>query len=82
METVAVNFINKMKNESVEIEIPVDISAKDLIIALNDTYQLGIDANNILECYLASENPIAFLRGNKSLVEYGIRNGTDIIYMR
>lgn len=82
METITVNFINKVKNEVVEIEIPMDISAKDLIIALNDTYQLDIDINNILDCYLASENPIAFLKGNKLLAEYGLRNGTDIIYVR
>lgn len=82
MDTIAVNFINKVKNESVEIEIPIDISAKDLIIALNDTFQLNIDTNNILDCYLASENPIAFLKGNKLLEEYGLRNGTDIIYVR
>ena len=29
-------------------------------------------------CYLKSENPIALLRGNKTLAEYGIRNGTLI----
>jgi len=31
---------------------------------------------------LISENPIAFLRGNKTLREYGIRNGSWIIYKR
>lgn len=82
METVAVNFINKVSNQYIEIEIPLDITAKDLVVALNETYDLNIDTNNILDCYLASENPIAFLRGNKLLSEFGIRNGTDIIYAR
>lgn len=82
METIAVNFINKIKSQCSEIEIPVDISAKELIVALNEAYQLNIDTNNILDCYLASENPIALLKGNKLLSEYGVRNGSDIIYMR
>ena len=82
METVAVSFINKVSNKCIEIEIPLDITAKDLVTALNETYDLKIDTNNILDCYLVSENPIAFLRGNKLLSEFGIRNGTDIIYMR
>ena len=82
METVAINFIDKVNGQRVEIEIPLDITAKDLVTALNDTYNLEIDTNKILDCYLVSENPIAFLRGNMLLSEYGIRNGTDIIYMR
>ncbi len=82
METIAVNFIDKVNNQCAEIEIPIDISAKELVIALNEVYQLNIDVNNILDCYLVSENPIAFLKGNKILAEYKLRNGTDIIYMR
>ena len=46
--------------------------------ALNEAYKLEIDTSNIKNCYLKSENPIALLRGNKTLAEYGIRNGTLI----
>lgn len=66
------------RNMQVDLEIPLDISANDLVVALNSAYNLEIDVNNIKNCYLKTENPIALLRGNKQLEEYGIRNGTII----
>lgn len=66
------------KNISVDLEIPLDITANDLIIALNKAFELDIDIENVLNCYLKSENPIALLRGNKTLLEFGIRNGSII----
>lgn len=76
--TVIFNIVKK--NISVDLQIPLNISANDLVIALNDAYQLGIDVSDIKQCYLKSENPIALLKGNKLLIEYGIRNGTVINY--
>ena len=58
------------------------ITANDLIIALNEAFHLEMDVNNIFNCYLVAENPIAFLHGNKELSEFGIRNGTKIIFKR
>jgi uncharacterized ubiquitin-like protein YukD len=49
-----------------------------LVLALNTAYELKIDVSDIKECYLKSENPIALLRGNKTLAEYGLRNGSII----
>lgn len=66
------------RNMSVDLEIPLDISANDLVVALNTAYALKIDTSDIKNCYLKTENPIALLRGNKVLSEYGIRNGTVI----
>lgn len=68
------------KNISVDLEIPLDISANELVLALNAAYELGIDISNIKDCYLKSENPIALLKGNKSLSEFGLRNGSIINY--
>lgn len=65
---------------SVDIEVPLDITANDLVVALNSAYQLGIDTSNIKNCYMKAENPIALLRGNKTLAEFGIRNGSVIHY--
>ena len=62
-----------------EIEIPLHITANDLIIALNSAYQLGINTEDVFLCYLKSENPIALLKGNKKLEEFGIRNGSLLI---
>lgn len=61
-----------------DLEIPLNITANDLVIALNQAYDLGIDVYDIKNCYLKSENPIALLKGNKRLSEYGIHNGTII----
>lgn len=58
------------------------ITANDLVLALNEAYGLVMDTDNIFSCYLVAENPIAFLRGNKTLKEFGIRNGSYIIYRR
>lgn len=71
-------FNHIKKNRSVDLEVPLDITATDLVIALNTAYDLGIDTTNIKNCYLKAENPISLLRGNKTLAEYGIRNGSII----
>ncbi len=68
------------KNICVDLEIPLEISANELVLALNAAYELGIDTSNIKDCYLKSENPIALLKGNKSLSEFGLRNGSIINY--
>ena len=81
-EKVVVEFINDMKQTHVDLEIPLEITANDLVLALNEAYGLRRDTDNIFSCYLGAENPIAFLRGNKTLKEFGIRNGSYIIYRR
>ena len=47
------------RKEVYDIEVPLDISANDFVIALNQAFQLGIDTNNILNCYLKTESPTA-----------------------
>lgn len=63
-----------------DLEIPLDITANDLIIALNTAYELNIDVEDIRNCYLKMENPVALLHGNKILREYGVHNGSIINY--
>ena len=60
--------------------IPLNITANDLIIALNSAYQLGISTDSIQECFLRCENPIALLRGNRTLETFGVRNGS-VLYI-
>ena len=81
-EKAVVEFISQDKKIHVDLEIPLGITANDLVLALNEAYDLGIDTDDIFNCYLAAENPIVFLRGNKTLKEFGIRNGSHIIYRR
>lgn len=67
-------------NADIDLDVPLDISANDLVIALNTAYNLGIDTTDAKNCYLKAENPKALLKGNKSLLDYGVRNGTVVIY--
>lgn len=77
-ETAIVVFNIIKRNFTVDLEIPLNITANELVTALNTAYKLGIDTFDIKNCYLKAENPIALLRGNKTLSEYGIRNGSVI----
>lgn len=80
-EDVAVIIFNILKRDfKVDLEIPLTISANELVVALNTAYELGIDVTDIKNCYLKAENPIALLKGNKTLAEFGIRNGSVIYY--
>ena len=79
-ETAIIIFKISQKNLSFDLEIPLDISANELVNALNTAYNLGIDVTDVKNCYLKAENPIVLLRGNKLLGEFGVRNGTLITY--
>ena len=77
-DRVVIIFNNKKANTSMDIEVPLNITATELVVGLNAAYDLGIDVSNIKKCYLKSEKPIALLKGNKLLSQYGIRNGSII----
>lgn len=75
----AIIIFNIIKQgKSMDLEIPLDITANELVNALNTAYDLNIDTSDVKNCYLKSERPIALLRGNKTLAEFGVRNGTVI----
>lgn len=77
-DTAIIIFNIIKRNFTVDLEVPLDISANDLVNALNAAYELGIDTSDIKNCYLKAENPIALLKGNKTLAEFGLRNGSII----
>lgn len=79
-EHAIVVFRITKRNFSVDLEIPLFITANELVAALNTAYNLGIDTSDIKNCYLKAENPIALLKGNKTLAEFGLRNGSVINY--
>lgn len=79
-DTIVVRFKNLRNKKEVDLDIPIAISANELVVALNEAYELGIDVTNIKKCYLQAENPIALLRGNKTIGEFGLRNGSVIYY--
>lgn len=77
--TVVVVLIIPGRKLEVDLEVNLDITANELAIAINSAYELGIDTSNIRNCYIKCENPIALLRGNKTLREFGLRNGSVIM---
>lgn len=79
-DTAIVIFRIPKRNIVEDLQIPLHITANDLVLALNSAYNLGIDTADIKNCYLKSENPIALLKGNKTLAEFGLRNGSIINY--
>lgn len=79
-DTVIIRFRNK--NEEIDLEVPSYITAQEFIVAVNEAYALGIDTTDIKNCYLQAENPIALVKGNKALAEYGFRNGTIVYFIK
>ncbi len=77
-ETAIIIFNILKRNFTVDLEVPLDISANELVSALNAAYNLNIETSDMKNCYLKAENPIALLRGNKTLAEFGLRNGSVI----
>ena len=75
----AIIILNIVQREfTVDLEVPLDISANEFVNGLNLAYELGIDSSDIKNCYLKMENPIALLKGNKTLAEFGVCNGSII----
>ena len=52
MNNIVIIFNNNLNNTSTDLEVPLDISANDLVIALNKAYDLGIDITNQKHCFL------------------------------
>lgn len=77
-----VTLVDHKNNKKTDLELDLEISALELFNGLNEAFQWGIDASDIENSYLAMENPIALLRGNKTLGEFGVRNGSVIHYIR
>lgn len=61
-----------------DLEVPLDISAEELIWALNVAYSLGISIDKLPESYLKAEDPIALIHGKKTLDAFGVHDGTTI----
>ncbi len=78
MERAIVVFNIVSRDFFEDIDVPLDITANDLIKALNKVYALNIDTSDIKNCYLKAERPIALLRGSRTLAEFGIRSGSRI----
>ncbi len=80
--SAVVKFINHSSGFELDIEVPLDITAQDLFIALNRGMKLGINENDRYNFFLKAEKPVAFLSGSETLDKFGVRNGTIINFVR
>jgi len=79
MDNVVIVVHIHKTGEKFDIQAPLDITANELAVALSQAFNLGINTEgDMADCYLKAENPIALLKGDKTLREYGVRNGTVI----
>lgn len=76
METAVVEVRIWKENIDEDIEVPLDITVNELLLALKSIYDLDINLENVASRHLKTEYPIALLKGSKALREFGVRNGT------
>ena len=81
-DSIIVQFERTNTNMQFDIEIPKDLTANELVKALNIGLSLGIDMDDVSQCYLMAENPISLLRGETTIEEYGLYDGSKIIFDR
>ncbi|MCL2812738.1 MAG: EsaB/YukD family protein [Clostridia bacterium] len=82
MSTIIVEFQDLVRNTKRDLQVPLDMSAGNLIEALTEAYQLGIDMSDATQKYLQSENPIALIQGERTLKDLGLHDGSTILFVR
>lgn len=76
MNTAIIIF--KHNKKSAELEVPLNITADELVDVVNTVFKTGVDLEDSRQRFLKSESPLALLKGSKTLEEYKIRTGTVI----
>lgn len=77
-EKIIVELFRKDGGVICDLEVPLHITAIELLQALNQALHLGIKTEQIEDCFLVAENPIVLLRGNVELAECGLHDGSRI----
>ncbi|WP_036948699.1 EsaB/YukD family protein [Pseudobutyrivibrio ruminis] len=77
-DTVIVEFC--WNNSRKDVEVPKNITADELITSFNSGFSLGIDETDSKDYLFRAENPIALIKGDITLEELGIRDGTVIYF--
>ena len=80
-DKIIIMFKNMKTGSSVDLEVPANLSANEFINGLNKGLSLGIDMEDPKECYMKSKDPIALIRGEATLEEIGLRNGSTVFLM-
>ena len=79
-DRILIEFYRDRGGPARELDVPADITAQDLVRALNEAYHLGMNPANPREFHLQAEEPIALLRGKRTLKEIGLHNASRIYY--
>lgn len=67
-----------LRDETHDVDVPLDINASELLEGLNHAYDLGIAIEEVSQCYVKAENPIVLMHGKRTLGQYGIMDGSTI----
>lgn len=81
-EKVVIIFERMRTHECFDIEVPLNITVNELLNGLNTGLQLGLNLEDVSQCYLSIENPIALMKGDHLLSDYNVHNGTKICFNR
>ena len=79
-DTAVITFRNLKEKKEIDIEVPLNITANELVVGLNEALSLNINTSDLKDSFLKAENPLVLLKGNRTLDELGVRNGTIINY--
>lgn len=64
--------------QSHDVDVPLDITAFELLEGLNEAYDLGLTSIDPVDCYVKAENPTVLMHGKKTLGQYGIFDGSVV----
>ncbi len=81
-DKVVVTLIDHKNNQMTDLELDLDITAQELYSGLSEAFGWDAGQMAIENCYLAAENPIALIKGNRKLSYFGLRNGSVLHYIR
>lgn len=77
-DTAVITVYNEKTGIDLDYEVPLDITANDLIIALSNIFSIPIKKEHIFNYYIRSDSPKALLIGENRLRDYGIRDGSKM----
>lgn len=77
-DRILIEFYRDRGGPARELDVPADLSAQDLVRALNEAYRLGMDPANPREFFLRAEEPIALIRGKHTLKELGLHDASRV----
>lgn len=77
---IIVDFYDLRNNKRFDLEVPLSITAMDFYNGVQQIVNATNSREKMSNGYLKSENPIALLKGNKTLEEFGLHDGSTIIF--